>query len=165
MAEQIFSDVRFHTDAEGMTIVCHDKLQKGAQYIAGYNCDHNREESPVHLARQHIVKCAAGNQRECQINGRDQHGTSHVDGKQLLMVAKIAQKNHQRLLPLVVFCGHKYSLLSLSSHYTQKVQSCKRNSSKIVRTVIQCQKEIREVYDDDSIFRQGAHCLHQACGA
>ena len=92
-----------------MSIICNDIIQKRPKHIADHHRDHDGKEGPVQLVGQQIIQSAAGHQGECKINGRNAHGTAHIDGKQFLMIFKIVQKNHQGRFVLIVFCRHRSS--------------------------------------------------------
>jgi hypothetical protein len=64
------------------------------------------EEEAVLLIGKQFVKSRAGNQRERQVDGRDQHRAGDIQQKQLPMILEIMQKDHQRPLALVVFGCH-----------------------------------------------------------
>ena len=111
-------DVRFHPDAEGVAVVGHDVIEEGPEHIAEDHRRHDDEEHPVHLPREHIVEGAAGDQREGQVDRRDQHGAEHVDREKLLVVSEIAQKDRDGRLALVIFCGHMVKPPFLPPLYT-----------------------------------------------
>ena len=90
VCKQILADIRFHPDTKGMAIVGHNIIEDRAQHIAGNHHCHNDEEGSIELSGQQFIERMAGDQRECQVNGRDQARAQHIDGKELLMVFKIA---------------------------------------------------------------------------
>ena len=112
MAEQIPANIRLHPDSEGMAIIGHHIIQEGPEQIAAQCHSHDDEEGLVQLIRQHVVKGAAGDQREGQVNGRNTHGAAHIQGEELFVICEITQKNHQRTFPLKLLGGHKNASFS-----------------------------------------------------
>ena len=79
----------------------------------------------VHLTGKHVIQRRSGHQWEGQVDSRNQAGTEHVDGKQLLMVLEIAQKDHQRGSRLKIFCSHNLSSCTLPIIIQDFLKNCK----------------------------------------
>ena len=93
MAEQILPDVRLYPDAEGVAVICHNEVQKRAQYITDHHRRHDEKEGAEHPVGKQVIQGAAGDQREGQINPGDAHGTQDIQGKKFFVVAEVVQKN------------------------------------------------------------------------
>ena len=128
MLEQIRPDVSLHMDAEGVTVIGHDELQKAPQHIGPRHDAHNQEKGLIAAFRQQVIQRRPGHQGECQVHAGNQHRAADVQEKELFVVFEVVEKNRQGAFSLIVFCSHN-SLLStqIRSIIHRNRKRCKRN--------------------------------------
>ena len=102
--EQIPPDVRLDTDAEGVTPVADDEVEKAADQIGRAQDAHDEEEGLIGARREHLVDGAAREQREDQIDQRGHGGAEDVQHEQPHMRPEVGQEDPCQTMLAVILC-------------------------------------------------------------
>ena len=111
MAEQVAPDVGLDADAEGVAPVGDDVIKPGAQQIGHGQDPHDREEQAVGVLRQQALHRAARDDREGQIDRRDDHGAEHIQQEQPTVRLEIGDENAKQAMLPVKLCVHCFDPL------------------------------------------------------